>query len=382
MGSRWIARLGRTAAYCALALVAWALAQGSPSPEAGSDEAVAAPANRAPVLAVFPDGVSVRAGDRATVIVEALDPDVAADGATEAVWLNAAMAPHPDGTQPGWLTETTWSAAPSERPRLDLTFAPPANAPPGVYTVEAGATDARGLTTLAAFEVTVLPPRCGALEIDEDGVCVRCPENRLPDASRTVCEPCPAGTERPADAAACAACPQGMTGDPGESCGCAEAAHLVDGACVDCPPHTEGAADVCVACPPDTERPAGTPMCTDCPAGGTSLGGAACAPPAALKAAAPQTGASGGLTAKSSTAADTTAPTIVAAGYAGTTVTLTLSEPVWAEMRPGADNFVIRSNVVFTVTGIDIASRQADASETITLTLAQAPAGSARVQLS
>ena len=382
MGSRWIARLGRTAAYCALALAAWALAQGSPAPEAGSDEAAATPANRAPVLAVFPDGVSVRAGDRATVIVEALDPDVAADGATEAVWLNAAMAPHPDGTQPGWLTETTWSAAPSERPRLDLTFAPPVNAPAGVYTVEAGATDARGLSTLAAFEVTVLPPRCGALEVDEDGVCVRCPENRLPDASRTVCEPCPAGTEQVEGTVSCGTCPPGMTSDPGESCGCGEARLLADGACIDCPPHTESAGDACMACPPDTERPAGTPMCTDCPAGETSPGGAACAPPAALKAAAPQTGASGGLTAKSSTAADTTAPTIVAAGYAGTTVTLTLSEPVWAEMRPGADNFVIRSNVVFTVTGIDIASRQADASETITLTLAQAPAGSARVQLS
>ena len=334
------------------------------------------------MLAVFPDGVSVRAGERASVTVEALDPDTGEDGATEAVWLSAAAVPERDRTVPTWLIEATWSAAPSEHPRLDLTFAPPANAPTGVYTVEAGATDARGLSTLAAFEVTVLPPRCGPQEVDQDGLCVRCPENRLPDASRTVCEPCPAGTERSADAAACTACPQGMTNDPGELCGCAEAAHLVDGACVDCPPHTEGLGDVCVACPPDTERPAGMPMCTDCPAGGTSPGGVACAPPAALKAAAPPTGAAGGLAAKSSTAADTTAPTIVSGNYADRTVTLTLSEPVWAEMRPGANNFVIRSNVVFTVTGIDIASRRADASETITLTLARAPAGSARVHLS
>ena len=68
MPSRWVA----AAACCALALAAWALARGSQAPAAGSREAAAAPANRAPVLAVFPDGVSVRAGERARVTVEAL----------------------------------------------------------------------------------------------------------------------------------------------------------------------------------------------------------------------------------------------------------------------------------------------------------------------
>ncbi len=107
----------------------------------------------------------------------------------------------------------------------------------------------------------------------------------------------------------------------------------------------------------------------------------ACGPPAAPKAAAPPTGASGGVTARSSTAADTTAPAIVSADYAGTTVTLTMSEPVWAETTPWTSDFVVRSNTVFRVTRVGVASRRADAGETITLTLNKAPTGSARVLL-
>ena len=122
-------------------------------------------------------------------------------------------------------------------------------------------------------------------------------------------------------------------------------------------------------------------MCGDCPAGGTSPGGVACAPLAELKAAAPPTGVSGGPAAGSSSAADTTAPTIVAARYAGTTVTLTLSEPVWAEVMPSTRDFVIRSNVVFTVTGVRAPSSGAGAGETITLTLRTTPTGTARVLL-
>ncbi len=134
MRSRRIARIGRTSAYCALAVAAWALAQGPAAPEAGSGGAVAATANRAPVLAVFPDGVSVRAGERATVAVESLDPDIAADGVAEAVWLGVAPAPDADRAVPVWLTGTSWSVGPSERPRLELALAPPVDAPAGVHT--------------------------------------------------------------------------------------------------------------------------------------------------------------------------------------------------------------------------------------------------------
>ena len=316
---RWsrMAGLSSTLACCALAAVVWSLAQGAPSPGAGAGEAVAAPANRAPVLGVLPDRVSVRAGERAHVVVEALDPDTEEDGSAEAVWLGAAPR---TGLAPAWLGES-WSAGPSGQPRLELVFAPPADAPPGSHVIEAGATDARGLSALGRFVVTVLPPKCGPLEIEDGGVCLGCPEHRLPDGSRAFCEPCPAGTE----------------------------------------------------------RPAGSPSCTDCPVGEASRGGAACAPrPTAPKAAA----APASATAKSSTVPDTTAPTIAAAHYAGSTVTLTLSEPVWAELPAAGNDFPVRSGVVYAVAAVGMASREADASEVITLTLGQAVTGSAEVLVS
>ena len=319
---RWIRMVGlsSTLACCALAAVAWSLAQGAPSPGAGAGEAVAAPANRAPMLGVLPDRVSVRAGERAALAVEALDPDVGADGAFEAVWLSAALAPEPGGVVPSWLDGGTWSAGPSERPRLEIALEPPYGAPPGTHVIEAGATDARGLSALDSFVVTVLPPKCGPLEIEDGGVCLGCPEHRLPDGSRTFCEPCPAGTERPAD----------------------------------------------------------SPSCTDCPVGEASRGGAACA----QRPIAPKAAAAASATAKSSTVPDTTAPTITAAHYAGSTVTLTLSEPVWAELPAAGNDFPVRSGVVYAVAAVGMASREADASEVITLTLGQAVTGSAEVLVS
>ena len=319
---RWIRIVGlsSTLACCALAAVAWSLAQGAPSPGADAEEAVAAPANRAPMLGVLPDRVSVRAGERAHVVVEALDPDTEEDGSTEAVWLGAAPRP---GLAPAWLGES-WSAGPSGQPRLELVFAPPADAPPGSHVIEAGATDARGLSALGRFVVTVLPPKCGPLEIEDGGVCLGCPEHRLPDGSRAFCEPCPAGTE----------------------------------------------------------RPAGSPSCTDCPVGEASRGGAACAPrPTAPKAAAAPSGAKS-ATAKSSTVPDTTAPTIAAAHYAGSTVTLTLSEPAWAESPPAGNDFAVRSDVVYAVAAVGMASREAEADKAVTLTLGRAVTGSAEVLVS
>ena len=306
------------AAACVLAAAAWGLAQGGPAPNAPQGGSAA---NQPPVLSKEPGRVSVRAGGRAALAVEALDPDVGADGAFEAVWLSAALAPEPGGVVPSWLDGGTWSAGPSERPRLEIALEPPYGAPPGTHVIEAGATDARGLSAFATFSVTVLPPKCGPLEIEDGGVCLGCPEHRLPDGSRAFCEPCPAGTERPAD----------------------------------------------------------SPSCTDCPAGEASRGGAACAPrPTAPKAAAAPAGAA----AKSSPVPDTTAPTITAAHYAGSTVTLTLSEPVWAELPAAGNDFPVRSGVVYAVAAVGMASREADASEVITLTLGQAVTGSAEVLVS
>ena len=309
------------AAACVLAAAAWGLAQGGPAPNAPQG---ASAANQPPVLSKEPGRVSVRVGGRAALAVEALDPDVGADGAFEAVWLSAALAPAPGGALPSWLDGGAWSAGPSERPRLEIALEPPYGAPPGTHVIEAGATDARGLSAFATFSVTVLPPKCGPLEIEDGGVCLGCPEHRLPDGSRAFCEPCPAGTE----------------------------------------------------------RPAGSPSCTDCPVGEASRGGAACAPrPTAPKAAAAPSGAKS-ATAKSSTVPDTTAPTIAAAHYAGSTVTLTLSEPAWAESPPAGNDFAVRSDVVYAVAAVGMASREAEADKAVTLTLGRAVTGSAEVLVS
>ena len=58
MPRKWIARLGRTVAYCALATAAWALAQGSPAQvaDSGAGATAATAANRAPVAGPGPRG--------------------------------------------------------------------------------------------------------------------------------------------------------------------------------------------------------------------------------------------------------------------------------------------------------------------------------------
>ena len=79
------------------------------------------PGNREPVLiASAPGGeLAVRAGERATLIVEALDPDISIAGAPEAVWLSAAFAAGAERAAPDWLGETVWTAGPSPHARLE-----------------------------------------------------------------------------------------------------------------------------------------------------------------------------------------------------------------------------------------------------------------------
>ncbi|MDE2767606.1 MAG: fibronectin type III domain-containing protein [Chloroflexota bacterium] len=93
-------------------------------------------------------------------------------------------------------------------------------------------------------------------------------------------------------------------------------------------------------------------------------------------------GAPIGTTAQPSSAADTAAPAIAAAAYAGATLTLTMSEPVWAEQRPPPGDFVVRSNAVLKVTKVGIAAQRSDAGKVITLTLAKAVSGAHRVLVS
>ena len=385
MHKRRTAVLRRTGAFCGLVAAVWALAHASGAPEPGADASVRAmPANSEPALVTNARGgeLAIRAGERTILIVEALDPDITADGTFEPVWLTVGVSPGSAPAMPAWLGETIWTSGPSVQPRLVLTFAPPADAAPGRYAIEAGATDARGLTVLKTVTLSVLPPLCGALEFAADGVCRTCPDHEVPDASGTGCAPCPAGTERPAGSSACVDCAAGLTSMAGTACGCGFAQRLQDGVCVDCPPHTESVAsdNACVACPADTQRPAGTETCTDCPVGATSPGGVACA------AAAVKGDVADGLARKSSSAADTVAPTISSAVYAGDTVTLGMSEPVWAETAPAVGDFVLSvtddgSPVTSTVTAVTVASLAAQASDTITLTLSSALGGSATVSL-
>ena len=370
--------LRRSGAACALLAAVWALAQGPMPDAAAAPDAVAG--NHPPVLVANAAGgvVRVRAGERATLVIEALDPDLVEGGAFEPVWLGAA----PDGTAPEWIAAAEWASGPSAQPRLELTLAPSFDAVPGQYAIQAGATDARGLTALAVFSVMVQAPRCGGLETVEEGACRRCPSHSVPNATRTGCEPCPSGTERPAGAASCATCPPGLVSEPGRACDCGPARIPVGGACEDCPPHMEAAGGACVPCPPDTERPAGTEACTDCEPGSTSVGGAACA--AVLGA---QLAPLGRASAKSAPAeADTVAPEIVSADYVGSRVTLTLSEPVWAATAPATGDFALTvtdggSPVTVTVTAVEVAAAQAEASAEVMLTLSGALGGSASVSL-
>ena len=248
-----------------MAAAAWALAQApEPAPaDAGGPPSV----NHAPTLALHPAGeVQVRAGERAALAVGALDPDVLADGGLEPVWLSAA--PAPGSLAPGWLPGTGWSAGPSARPRLEIALQPPPDALPQRFRIEAGATDARGLTTLAAVEVAVLAPLCAAPDFNDGGACRECPAHQVPDGSGRGCAPCGAGTARPLGQPTCAACPEGLSSGAGEACGCGPIGVLDAGRCVECPPHTQGAADGnwCAACPPGTERPAGALDCAAAPA--------------------------------------------------------------------------------------------------------------------
>lgn len=332
-GNRRVARLGLAGALCGLLAAAWALAQAPAGSEA------AAVANREPVvLANAPDGgLAVHAGERASLAVEALDPDVLADGTAEPVWLSAAFSADAGQGLPSWLAGTAWSSELTPGPRLEIGLAPPKDAAPGVHVLVVGATDARGMSTVRTYPVTVRESRCGPLEVRADGACRTCGEHEVPDASGRACEPCPAGTERPVGAEACMDCAPGLASGPGEACGCGPMGLLDGGICVACPPDTErsAAGDACVACPAGTERPAGAAACTDCPPE------AACAVVRTAAKSAALGGAGAKAASQASGTADTVAPTIGSAAYAGSTVTLAMSEPVWAEAAPAAGDFAL-----------------------------------------
>ena len=246
-------------ALCLLAAAAWALAN---APEPGSAAASPLAANHVPTLTLHPAGkIEVRAGERAVLRVDAADPDRLGDGAFEMVWLRAA--PIADGPAPSWLPEAGWSVGPSARPRLKIALQPPPDAPRQRFRIEVGATDGRGLTSLGAFQVAVLPPLCATPDFNDGGACRECPANQVPDGSGRACAPCEAGTQRPTGAPSCAACGKGLSSEAGGPCGCGPTGVLDQGQCVRCPPHTEAAAqgNWCVACPPGQERPAGSPEC-------------------------------------------------------------------------------------------------------------------------
>ena len=144
-GRRWV--LG-----VVLAAAVWGLLSRAADPGPAAQ-------NREPVLVSNAPGGSVEVlpGARATLIVEASDPDRdARDGEPEAVQLLAEWSGGEDETRPGWLSGSQWTAQPSAHPRLEMTFAPGPDAPPGQGTLLVGATDRRGLTAQRTFVVRVL----------------------------------------------------------------------------------------------------------------------------------------------------------------------------------------------------------------------------------
>ncbi len=153
MSRRKAVRFGRASAlWCALGWAAWAVFSWAADP-------LPVPANRQPALLWNVPGevLEIRAGERATLIVEAADPDTDASGRPEAAQVRAEWAPGAGGGEaPMWSAEPHWTAGPSVEPRLLLTLSPPAEARPGRHTLLVGATDARGLTALRTLSVEVL----------------------------------------------------------------------------------------------------------------------------------------------------------------------------------------------------------------------------------
>ena len=153
MSRRQAVRFGRASAVgCALGWAVWAVFSWAADPPP-------VPANRQPALLWNVPGevLEIRAGERATLIVEAADPDTDASGRPEAAQVHTEWVPGAGGDEaPIWSAEPHWTAGPSAEPRLWLTLSPPAGARPGRHTLLVGATDARGLTALRTLSVQVL----------------------------------------------------------------------------------------------------------------------------------------------------------------------------------------------------------------------------------
>ena len=153
MSRRRVLRFGRASVlWCALGWAAWAVFSWAADPPP-------VPANGQPALLwnVSGEVLEVRAGGRATLIVEAADPDADASGRPEAAQLHAEWVSGASGeAAPTWSPEPLWTTGPSAEPRLILTLSPPADAVPGRHALLVGATDARGLTALRTLSVRVL----------------------------------------------------------------------------------------------------------------------------------------------------------------------------------------------------------------------------------
>lgn len=153
MSRRRVLRFGRASVlWCALGWAAWAVfswAADSPPVSANGQPAL--------LWNVSGEVLEVRAGERATLIVEAADPDADASGRPEAAQVHAEWVSGASGeTAPGWSAEPHWTTGPSAEPRLILTLSPPVDAIPRRHTLLVGATDARGLTALRTLSVRVL----------------------------------------------------------------------------------------------------------------------------------------------------------------------------------------------------------------------------------
>ena len=192
----------RALAAAAVLSAAWAATQTS----GGTDTDTAA--NTVPTLTVA--DVRVRPARSFAAPVAATDPDAdPADAARgEPVRLQAVLELSEGQTRPAWL-EASWELAAAPDPGLTIGGTVAADAAPATYRISVTATDSRGLTASAAFDIEVLAPRCtGAVEYAPNlaDACAACPEHGMPDVSKTACVKCAQDTQRTTGATVCTAC--------------------------------------------------------------------------------------------------------------------------------------------------------------------------------
>ena len=196
--ARWPALGGAAVVALAGVLAAWAAS------------------NTAPTI-TGAKALDVRPDRSVAVSLSATDADADPDNPSQSEKVRL-QATAPPGA-PDWLDDSGWSVPAAAHPTLSFRIDAPETASPATYPISAMATDGRGLSATARFDLRVLGPLCTAsLEVDEAGACKACADHHVPNVSKTRCLPCPADTQRSGAAASCSACPSGQLSPGGAAC--------------------------------------------------------------------------------------------------------------------------------------------------------------------